>query len=131
MLSSISILCSLFFATSCASLSIPLPFSHAPNFKLVVKVTGSDLSPSIQNWELTSYQITPCQDYAVLQAASENDGGRPFYANGTASEIRCRQPNILTDGGTPPFPYGLIVPPLDETNSLGRACCSIRLRCWY
>jgi hypothetical protein len=127
MFTAFGLLTVLLSTASKAAPTTPPPFNHAANFKLVADVTSSDLSPSIQNWELTSYHISPCYDYAVLQdpAAYNNAGGRPFYANGTASEIRFHQGNLLSDGGTPPFPYGFIVPSLNTTDGDGRRAIAI------
>ncbi|TVY86082.1 hypothetical protein LAWI1_G007920, partial [Lachnellula willkommii] len=68
------------------------------SFTLVANVTSGDLSPSIQNWVLTSYHTGAGTAYAVLQA----DTPRFFYANGTAEEISGNRGNVLTDEGTAP-----------------------------
>ena len=35
--------------------------------------------------------------------------GRPLYLNGTAQDLRYNTGNVLSDGGTPIFPFGLVV----------------------
>jgi hypothetical protein len=109
-LSSILVCCQ-----SMAAAQLP-PRSSSQNFKLVAHVTGSDLTPSIENWELTSYHITPCYDYAVLTEASVNGGGRIFYVNGTADEVSNGEEDMLSDGGTPPTPYGIFLGGTDSTD---------------
>ena len=99
----------------------PLPFGEGTNFKLVAQVQHGDFKPSIKNWELSSYHVAPCLDYAVL---SKPGKGRTFYANGTATELQSKQGDLLSDGNTPPTPYGFIIPKQNETED-GRRPVSI------
>lgn len=39
--------------------------------------------------------------------------------NGTAEEVRYNQGDLLTDGGTPPFPFGVSIDPANVTNTHG------------
>jgi hypothetical protein len=84
---------------------------------LVVNVTSADLTPSIQNYVVSSYHTGAGQAAAVLTDPSVV-AGRNFYVNGTAEDVYYRTSNILTDGGTPPFPSGLIVQPDDSASNL-------------
>ncbi|KAF2261861.1 hypothetical protein CC78DRAFT_546307 [Lojkania enalia] len=58
----------------------------------------------------------PCYNYAVFTNAT----GRTFYANGTFEEISSCTSDILSDGGTPPWPWGTIITPNNETDGEGR-----------
>jgi hypothetical protein len=117
----------LLFSTSQSAPTLDSPFSRAANIKLVADPLRSDLKPSIESWEVTSYHVSPCYDYAVLEDphAHNNSGGRPFYVNGTKSHPFYT--NILSDGSTPPLPYGIIIPHQNETDTLGRR--PVRISC--
>src|SRR4051812_45042071 len=80
------------------------PRSSAADFRLVANVTANDLTPSINDYVLTSYHTGAGQAFAVLVPNTSATSGRTFYTNGTAEDIRYRRSNILTDGGSPPFP---------------------------
>jgi len=116
-----------FSSISKAALSSESPFSRASSIKLVVDPLRSDLRPSIESWEVTSYHVSPCYDYAVLQDPRlyNNSGGRTFYVNGTKSHPFYT--NILSDGGTPPSPYGMIIPHQNDTDAFGRR--PVRINC--
>lgn len=92
---------------SAAPTSTPIfpPKSSSESFNLIANVTSGDLTPSVQNWAVSSYHTGAGTAYAVLSATSK----RIFYANGTAEEIRYSQGNVLSDEGTPPFPGGLVL----------------------
>ncbi|KAI0392402.1 hypothetical protein F5Y17DRAFT_361643 [Xylariaceae sp. FL0594] len=83
------------------------PNSLSTGFRLVANVTdpATDLKPSVNGWELTGIHTGAALNEAILA----NAPGRVFYHNGTASEIRYGQGSILSDGGSPPFPYGIYV----------------------
>lgn len=87
------------------------PTSQSQNFRLVANVTGTDLIPSINNYVLTSYHTGAGTAYAVLVSNDTETTGRIFYVNGTAEEVRYHDSDILSDGGTPLFPAGLIINP--------------------
>ncbi|KAK5137662.1 hypothetical protein LTR08_007957 [Meristemomyces frigidus] len=95
--------------TSCPAPTAPtLPTS--PNFRLIANITCEDLTPSLQNWPLTSYHTGAGTALAVLTPPTANATGRAFYLSGTVSDIQASNASVLSDGGTPPFPYGLVVP---------------------
>lgn len=56
--------------------------------------------------------VTSAHTGAGLAAAvlDSTNPGRIFYENGTHAQVTAYQTTILTDGGTPPAPYGLTVP---------------------
>lgn len=82
------------------------------NFRLVVAVRSNDLTPSIQNYIMTSYHTGAGQAWAVLQPNETATSGRIFYANGTTDEIENGRSNILSDEGVAPFfPGGIVVNP--------------------
>jgi hypothetical protein len=85
------------------------PRSSSENFRLVANVTANDLTPSINDYVLTSYHTGAGQAYAVLVPNTTPTSGRIFYTNGTAEEVRYRRSNVLTDGGSPPFPFGIVI----------------------
>ncbi len=106
--------------TSAASHTQPTSTSSS-HFRLVVDVTSHDLEPSIQDWAVSSYHIGPCYSYAVLLPYNGSaDYSRAFYVNGTSSDVKGGTSNIITDGGTPPVPYGVDVPAAKDADKDGR-----------
>jgi hypothetical protein len=97
----------LFTLASAAPTSAPIypPKSSSESFNLIANVTSGDVSPSVQNWTVSSYHTGAGTAYAVLSPTSP----RIFYANGTAEDIRYGRGNILSDEGTPLFPGGLVL----------------------
>ncbi|GAP91874.1 hypothetical protein SAMD00023353_7500240 [Rosellinia necatrix] len=114
-------------AVGAASLAAAVPLEsrqvvphYPPNkvstgFRLVANVTdpATDLTPSVNGWELHGIHTGAGFNDAVLTA----DAGRVFYQNGTAAEVRFAQGSILSDGGEPPFPWGIYVQKEDEHDS--------------
>lgn len=92
------------------------PTQLSSNFRFVANVTdpSCDLAPSINNYVLSSYHIGAGEDYAVLIPNTTYTSGRIFYVNGTATEVRYGASNLLSDGGTPPFPFGVSILPTTE-----------------
>ncbi|GAW23417.1 hypothetical protein ANO14919_129760 [Xylariales sp. No.14919] len=88
------------------------PNELSTGFRLVANVTdpATDLTPSVDGWELRGIHTGAGLNDAVLTSET----GRIFYHNGTASEIHYAQGSILSDGGSPPFPYGIYVQTADE-----------------
>jgi hypothetical protein len=74
------------------------PWQQSKSFTLVANVTGADLTPSVQNYVLTSYHVGAGQARAVLV---NGDTARLFYLNGTAEEVRYNRASVLSSGGTP------------------------------
>ncbi|KAI0466020.1 hypothetical protein F4859DRAFT_340816 [Xylaria cf. heliscus] len=109
----------LFAAVGAASIASAVPLesrqiipNYPPNelstgFRLVANVTdpATDLTPSVDGWELQGIHTGAGLNDAVLTSET----GRIFYHNGTAAEIRFGEGSILSDGGSPPFPYGIYV----------------------
>ncbi|KAK4546117.1 hypothetical protein LTR36_002254 [Oleoguttula mirabilis] len=89
----------------------------SPNFRLLANVTSCDLTPSIQNWALTSYHVGAGEAVAVL---TSDHAGRAFYVAGSPTDVRYGNASIFSDGGTPPFPEGLVVSQANETDDQGR-----------
>lgn len=81
--------------------------ANANAFKLVLNVTDPslDLDPPVHNTFLTSIHVGPALNY--VGQSSDPNAGRVFYVNGTASEVRYGQSNVISDGGSPPFPEAL------------------------
>lgn len=75
-------------------------------FKLVASIVGpsKDLSVPIQGALLGGAHVGAGLSTAVLNATSP---GVIFYQNGTAEEVEHNLSSILSDGGTPLYPYGL------------------------
>ncbi|KFY08004.1 hypothetical protein V492_06623 [Pseudogymnoascus sp. VKM F-4246] len=92
------------------------PWSQSTNFRLVANVTGADLTPPINDYVLTSYHTGAGQAAAVLIPNDPTNPGRQFYVNGTAEDVRYNRANILTSGGTPPFPFGIQISPAPGTH---------------
>lgn len=86
------------------------PKTTSANFRLVANVTANDLSPSINNFVLTSYHTGAGTAYAVLVDNTTATTGRIFYINGTAIDVRYNSANVLSDEGSSPlFPAGVSV----------------------
>ncbi|KAK4465444.1 hypothetical protein QBC42DRAFT_261232 [Cladorrhinum samala] len=79
-------------------------------FFLVAHVTDSnhDLSPSVNNYVLSTAHTGAGMNAAILTSAPATSG-RIFYENGTADEVQAGQTHILTDGATPPVPFGIYI----------------------
>ncbi|KAI2465211.1 hypothetical protein F4781DRAFT_410304 [Annulohypoxylon bovei var. microspora] len=92
-------------------------------FKLIATVVNSSkkLSVPIQGAKLEGAHVGAGLNTAVLNAT---DPGQIFYQNGTAEDVRAGESNILTDGGTPLYPYGLGVV-LNETDPASPVAASI------
>lgn len=80
------------------------PHSLGTSFRLIANVTSADLSPSINDYVLTSYHLSAGGAAAVLAPFTTPTTGRLFYLNGTAEDVRYRRASILTSGGTPVSP---------------------------
>ncbi|KAI0012453.1 hypothetical protein F4779DRAFT_67114 [Xylariaceae sp. FL0662B] len=87
------------------------PTSASKGFRLIANVTdpSTDLTPSVNGWVFNGLHVGAGLNDAVLLADGGEDTGRIFYHNGTAEEIRYGKGSIVTDGGTPPFPFGIYV----------------------
>lgn len=79
--------------------------SLSKGFNLVVNVTdpSADFTPPINNFFVTSIHVGAGQSLIGV----DPDVGRIFYQNGTAEEIYYRQSTVITDGATPPLPFGI------------------------
>ncbi|KAI1455186.1 hypothetical protein F4805DRAFT_436531 [Annulohypoxylon moriforme] len=114
---------------SVASLASAAPFetrgasASSTGFKLVAFVVGpsKDLSVPIQGAVLEGAHVGAGLNTAVLNATTPGD---IFYQNGTAEDVRLGKTNILTDGGTPLFPFGLGVS-LNKTDPASPVTASI------
>ncbi|KAI0860356.1 hypothetical protein F4860DRAFT_479583 [Xylaria cubensis] len=114
----------LFAAVGAASIASAVPLesrqvipNYPPNelstgFRLVANVTdpATDLTPSVDGWELQGIHTGAGFNDAVLTSESS----QIFYHNGTAAEIRFGEGSILSDGGSPPFPFGIYVQGEDQ-----------------
>ncbi|EON96038.1 hypothetical protein UCRPA7_8462 [Phaeoacremonium minimum UCRPA7] len=88
------------------------PTSQSQGFKLIANVTdpSADFTPSIKNWVVEGAHTGAGTNVAVLKPFDATTSpGRTFYLNGTAEDVRYGNTNVLTDGGTPPAPYGIYV----------------------
>lgn len=80
--------------------------SFSKGFNLVVNVTdhAHDFKPSVQNLYINSIHVGAGQ---ALVGVGNKAQGRVFYQNGTAEETRFNQGTVISDGATPPAPFGL------------------------
>ncbi|KAK3392888.1 hypothetical protein B0H63DRAFT_456766 [Podospora didyma] len=87
------------------------PTSLSNGFFLVANVTDPslDLSPSINGWVFQTAHTGPPTNAAVLQAPGSSVPGRVFYENGTAEQVHYGQSTVITDGATPPTPFGIFI----------------------
>lgn len=93
--------------------------SVSKGFHLILNVTdpSTDLDPPVNNKFITSIHVGAGQN---LVGVSDTPG-RIFYQNGTAEEIRYGQSTVITDGATPPSPFGFSLSPDDGSNVLSTA----------
>ncbi|KAF2091003.1 hypothetical protein K490DRAFT_62334 [Saccharata proteae CBS 121410] len=89
-----------------APVSSNCPTTEAKTFKLVANVTAFDLTPSIQNHEISLSHYGAGEDYAVLTAPGS---GFLFYANGTTADFAANTETIVSDQNA--YPYGMIITP--------------------
>ncbi|KAI0131778.1 hypothetical protein BJ170DRAFT_220232 [Xylariales sp. AK1849] len=96
------------------------PTALSTAFRLIANVTdpATDFNPPVNNWVFNAIHTGAGFNDAVLLADGA-DSGRIFYQNGTVEEIRYNDGSVLTDGGTPPFPFGIYVSSADESDSDG------------
>ncbi|RYP73696.1 hypothetical protein DL769_004167 [Monosporascus sp. CRB-8-3] len=85
------------------------PTSTSKGFRLIVNVTDptKDLSPPVNGWSFSTVHTGAGLSDAVVSA--DQGIGRIYYQNGTAEEIRYKSGSVLSDGGTPLFPWGIRV----------------------
>ncbi|KAI2629182.1 hypothetical protein GGS26DRAFT_559761 [Hypomontagnella submonticulosa] len=94
--------------TSVVSAAPSQSYGTSKGFKLVAQVTDTTkkLSVPVQGALLEGAHVGAGLDVAVLNITTS---GRIFYQNGTVEEVLTEKSTIATDGGTPPFPFGLRV----------------------
>lgn len=109
-------------ASTATAPAYPTP-TMSPNFRLVANVTSCDVELGIQNWALTSYHIGAGEAVAVF--TSNDTAGRAFYVGGTPVDVDNGTAQIFSDGGTPPFPEGFVIPSANETDGEGRRTVQI------
>ena len=85
------------------------PTQQSKGFRLIANVTdpSTDLDPPVNACVFTGYHTGARFNEAV--ATDDVEGGLIFYQNGTAEEIRYNRGDTISDGGSPPFPWGIIV----------------------
>lgn len=85
------------------------PTSNSKGFHLVVNVTdpATDFTPPINNWYVNSVHIGP--PFNLLGVTEEP--GRVFYQNGTAEDVFYARSTVISDGATPPLPFGFSLLP--------------------
>ncbi|KAH7304026.1 hypothetical protein B0I35DRAFT_445733 [Stachybotrys elegans] len=85
------------------------PTSTSKGFHLVVNVTDPslDFEPPINNFYVSSIHVGAGQNLVGVSA----EPGRIFYQNGTIEEVQFAQSTVISDGGTPPAPYGFSLQP--------------------
>ena len=101
---------------SLAAFSIAAPTTIHPatskGFTLVARVTDvkRDFTPSISNWVFSTIHTGAALNVAVLSEGY----ARVFYENGTAAG----NTSIITDGATPPVPFGVSIQRPTQFDSL-------------
>jgi hypothetical protein len=85
-------------------------------FTLVAKVTDAkvDFTLSINNWVFSTIHTGAALNVAVLSEGY----ARVFYENGTAAEAAAGNTSIITDGATPPVPFGVSIQSPTQFDSL-------------
>ncbi|KAK5993598.1 hypothetical protein PT974_07032 [Cladobotryum mycophilum] len=77
------------------------PVTQSKGFLLVVKHTNTPINGLYIN------SIHVGAGLGLVGVGTKDDNPRIFYQNGTAEEYATGQSSIISDGGTPPFPFGL------------------------
>ncbi|KAH7318397.1 hypothetical protein B0I35DRAFT_432005 [Stachybotrys elegans] len=92
------------------------PVLKSRGFTLVVNVIdrANDFYPPIHGFYLSG--IHAGAGTAVAGITSAN--GRIFYQNGTETEADTYRSNILSDSGLPAFPSGIVIEPVQESDTL-------------
>jgi hypothetical protein len=67
------------------------------------------MTPAVNNYVLTTSHVGAGESYAILVPNTTATTGRIFYTNGTAEDVRYNRADVLSDGGTPPLPFGMIL----------------------
>jgi hypothetical protein len=95
------------------------PTSTSQGFHLVVNVTdpSADFDPPINNQYVTSIHVGPPLNLVGVSPTA----GRIFYQNGTAEEVRYGQSTVISDGATPPSPFGLSLAPDEGSDVVSTA----------
>ncbi|KAI0149213.1 hypothetical protein BJ166DRAFT_537097 [Pestalotiopsis sp. NC0098] len=98
------------------------PTQSSTGFRLIANVTdpSSDFAGApVNGWILDAIHTGAGLNDAVLFADGD-DIGRTYYVNGTADDVAAGgRATTLTDGGTPPFPYGVYVAARNATDADG------------
>ncbi|KAL8396580.1 hypothetical protein RB594_003599 [Gaeumannomyces avenae] len=91
------------------------PSSLSKGFRLIANVTdpSRDLTPSVHGFALGGIHIGPPNSRSVLSPQADNTS-RVFYLNGTAADLSLNAARVVSDAGTPPFPWGVRVQSRDE-----------------
>ena len=107
-------------ASTATALAIRTPATGtSTGFQLVAKLThhSHDLTPSVNGWTVASAHTGAGSAAAIL--TSDPTVARIFYENGTAAEVAAKKTTLITDGGTPPAPYGVLVPAQGSSGLIG------------
>ncbi|KAK6078637.1 hypothetical protein SCUP515_09687 [Seiridium cupressi] len=104
------------------------PTQSSTGFRLIANVTdpSEDFTPPVDNWVFNAIHVGAGFNDAVL-LPDGTDSGRIFYVNGTAEDVYYYRGSTLTDGGTPPFPYGIYVASEDQTDAGGSHDVSVNV----
>lgn len=95
------------------------PTSTSQGFYLVVNVTdpSTDFDPPINNQYVNSIHVGAALNLVGVTPSP----GRIFYQNGTVEEVRYGQSTVITDGATPPSPFGLTLNPDEGSDVVSTA----------
>lgn len=93
-------------ALSSLAASTPLVARQAPHYPPLSSGNGFTLVANETGRVVSTAHTGAGSSLAVLSDPSSIPG-RVFYLNGTAEDWRYSRTHVLTDGGTPPFPFGL------------------------
>ncbi|TPX11908.1 uncharacterized protein E0L32_007406 [Thyridium curvatum] len=103
--------------TSASPLSLLAARDTSKGFTLIAKVTdpACELDPPVAGWQLDTAHTGAGLNAAVLSDPGQDGGPRIWYLNGTAPPAQ----QVLTDGGTPLYPYGLSLQAADSPGEHG------------
>ncbi len=107
--------------TAASPAAQPYPTKQrSPGFRLVINITdlARDFSPSIQYTYLTTIHTGAAQN---LLGIGDDSTSRIFYINGTATEFMIGQATTISDGATPPVPFGFTLHPDAEGSPMSTA----------
>ena len=101
-------------AAATSALAATASAQASRHFKLRSRLLTSS-NPTFNNLLLEPYHIYPAFNYAVLAKESAETPGITGYINGTTTEIKEEEGDLVFDYGSSPPPYGFVIDQVNAT----------------